>query len=449
VRFSVIDIECTGGSWGSEKIIDVAIFVLEDGEIVDQFISLVNPEVSIDPYVSKLTGITNKMVRTAPKFYELAKRLVKITEGTTFVAHNIGFDYRVFQQEFENLGYDYHRATLDTIPYCERIFPMWENYGLKTVAKELGLVNSARHRAEGDARLTAELLKILLQKDRASYLDKVFVSKATSENRNPFKEQVKNLQNKVGIYYIYNKSGEIIYAGTSKDLQNSVNRHFVADNKLALSLQAEAHRLVVEDIGNEAIAQIQYKRTIEKIRPVYNNIKKRGFLNFGVFTEPKKKALVEFVRIYPLRHKLPQFYFESPKAVYEFLQTLMMNEGLDPSKFLLDKDREQYFKYTKNVQWKAVVKEVALSRIREYLYPQEGILLGPGRKDNEKCAILIQGGRILGYTYFYLATDAIDGSQLKKRMVHLEHDAYAAGVLHHYYTKGYLYSFEEKTYLKK
>ena len=134
MRFSVIDIECTGGTWGAEKIIDVAVFVMEDGEIVDQFVSLVNPQMAIDPYVTKLSGITNNMVRTAPKFYQLAKRLVKITEGTTFVAHNIGFDYRVFQEQFEPLGFDYHRATLDTIPYCERIFPDWENYGLKTVA---------------------------------------------------------------------------------------------------------------------------------------------------------------------------------------------------------------------------------------------------------------------------------------------------------------------------
>ena len=145
MKFAVIDIECTGGTLGQERIIDVAVFVLEDGEVIDQFVSLVNPEASIDPYVSKLTGITNKMVRTAPKFFEIAKRLVKVTEDCTFVAHNISFDYRVFQQEFATLGFDYHRATLDTIPYCEKIFPDWSNYGLKTVSKELGMINAARH----------------------------------------------------------------------------------------------------------------------------------------------------------------------------------------------------------------------------------------------------------------------------------------------------------------
>ena len=115
-----------------------------------------------------------------------------------------------------------------------------------------------------------------------------------------------------------------------------------------------------------------------------------------------------------------------------------MNESLDPFKFLLDKDREHYFKHTKNLQWKAKSKRVSLSTMRQYLYPSEATLIGPGRKDNEKCAILIEGGRILGYTYFYLATDGANRPKLKKRMVHLEHDAYAAGVIHHFYQKGYL-----------
>ena len=55
MRFAVIDIECTGGTFGSELIIDFAIFVLENGEVVDQLVSLVNPEKGIDPYVTKLT----------------------------------------------------------------------------------------------------------------------------------------------------------------------------------------------------------------------------------------------------------------------------------------------------------------------------------------------------------------------------------------------------------
>ena len=445
MKFAVIDIECTGGKFGEERIIDVAVFILERGEVIDQFSSLVNPETGIDPYVTKLTGITNKMVRTAPKFYELAKRIVKITEDCTFVAHNIGFDYRVFQQEFDALGFDYHRATLDTIPYAERIFPEWENYGLKTVSKELGLVNAARHRAEGDARLTLDLLKILLEKDRERLIDQVFVSKENSIGKNPFKKQVKNLENRVGIYYIYNEDGEVIYIGNSKDLQNSVNRHFVADNKVALALQQEASKLEVEDLGNEAIAEMLFHATVEKHRPVYNQVKKRKFLGFGVFIDPKKNAEVDLVRVYPIRHQPAQFYFDGPKSVYGWLQKVMMNEKLDPHTFLLDKDREHYFKHTKSLQWKSKQKSVPAEVLRAYMIPREAVLVGPGRKGQEKCAILVEGGRILGYSYFYLATDSTQRKQLKMRLVDLEHNAYNVGVLQHYLSKGYLQILDEES----
>ena len=87
-------------------------------EIVDQFISLINPENEITPFVQKLTKISPKMVKTAPKFHEIAKRVVELTEGTTLVGHNIDFVYRMLRKEFKRLGYDFKINTLDTSPLC-------------------------------------------------------------------------------------------------------------------------------------------------------------------------------------------------------------------------------------------------------------------------------------------------------------------------------------------
>ncbi|WOC51806.1 hypothetical protein BPO_1159 [Bergeyella porcorum] len=79
--YTIIDIEGNGGAFRKESIIDIAIFKYDGHEVVDQFISLVNPESDITPFVQKLTGITPKMVKTAPKFHEIARRVVEITEG--------------------------------------------------------------------------------------------------------------------------------------------------------------------------------------------------------------------------------------------------------------------------------------------------------------------------------------------------------------------------------
>ncbi|MBP3840299.1 MAG: 3'-5' exonuclease, partial [Chryseobacterium sp.] len=92
--YSVIDIESNGAGFRKESIIEIAVYRYDGHEIVDQFISLVNPESEITPFVQKLTKISPKMVKTAPKFPEIARRIVEITENTTLVGHNIEFDYR-------------------------------------------------------------------------------------------------------------------------------------------------------------------------------------------------------------------------------------------------------------------------------------------------------------------------------------------------------------------
>ena len=103
--YAILDIETTGGKYNEEGITEIAIYKFDGNEVVDQFISLINPERDIQPFVVKLTGINNKMLRNAPKFYEVAKRIIEITEDCILVAHNAEFDYRILSLEFERLGF--------------------------------------------------------------------------------------------------------------------------------------------------------------------------------------------------------------------------------------------------------------------------------------------------------------------------------------------------------
>ena len=119
--YAVIDIETTGGQYNQEGITEIAIYKFDGAEVVDQFISLVNPEIPIQPFVVKLTGINNAMLRSAPKFYEVAKRIIEITDNCVLVAHNAQFDYRILKTEFKRLGYDFNTvefAVRDGIPYA-------------------------------------------------------------------------------------------------------------------------------------------------------------------------------------------------------------------------------------------------------------------------------------------------------------------------------------------
>ena len=110
--YAVVDIETTGGKYNEEGITEIAIHKFDGHQIIDSFISLVNPERSIQPFVVNLTGINNKMLRNAPKFYEVAKRIVEITEDCIIVAHNSSFDYRILKTEFKRLGFPFKRKTI-------------------------------------------------------------------------------------------------------------------------------------------------------------------------------------------------------------------------------------------------------------------------------------------------------------------------------------------------
>ncbi|HOZ15445.1 MAG TPA: 3'-5' exonuclease [Tenuifilaceae bacterium] len=162
--YAVVDIETSGGRAQVDKITEIAIYIHDGEKIVDEFSTLINPEVYIPSFITRLTGINNDMVATAPKFYEVAKKIVLMTEGCLFVAHNAPFDYRFIQEEFKRLGYNYQRQTMCTVRMSRKIIPGMGSYSLGNLCQNLGITINNRHRAAGDALATTKLLELLLVK---------------------------------------------------------------------------------------------------------------------------------------------------------------------------------------------------------------------------------------------------------------------------------------------
>ena len=163
--YAIVDIETTGGKYNEEGITEIAIYRFDGHEVVDQFISLVNPEIPIQPFVVNLTGINNKMLRDAPKFFEVAKRIVEITTDCILVAHNATFDYRILQMEYKRLGFDYKRKSVCTVELSKKLIAEMESYKLGKLVRALGIPMSDRHTASGDALATVKLFQLLLDKD--------------------------------------------------------------------------------------------------------------------------------------------------------------------------------------------------------------------------------------------------------------------------------------------
>jgi DNA polymerase-3 subunit epsilon len=160
--YAVIDIETTGTNNQTGKIIEIAIILFNGQFVSESFVSLINPECYIPKFITNITGISNEMVSNAPKFYEIAKQIVQLTSNKIFVAHNVSFDYNFIRKEFKDLGFDYSRKTMCTVELSRKLLPGHASYSLGKLCNDLNIQITGRHRAEGDAMATVELLKKLL-----------------------------------------------------------------------------------------------------------------------------------------------------------------------------------------------------------------------------------------------------------------------------------------------
>lgn len=165
-KYVVVDLETTGNSpKKGDQIIQLAAVVIENGQITEQYASLVQPSHSIPPFIEELTGLTDEMVATAPKFSEIAKKVEQMLEGAYFVAHNVLFDLSFLQEEFKMAGLaGFYGPIIDTVELARIFLPSEDSYKLSDLSLNLGLSHERPHQADSDAYVTAELLLILEQK---------------------------------------------------------------------------------------------------------------------------------------------------------------------------------------------------------------------------------------------------------------------------------------------
>jgi DNA polymerase-3 subunit epsilon len=269
--YTILDIETTGGKYNEEGITEIAIHKFDGHKVVDKFISLINPEKEIQPFVANLTGINNKMLRTAPKFHEVAKRIVEITEDAVLVAHNAQFDYRILRTEFRRLGYNFERKTLCTVDLSKNLLPDAESYSLGKLVRSLGIPMSDRHRANGDAIATLKLFKLLLAKDTQKTIIKEVVREEThGELSQRQLDIVEQMPSETGIYYMHDKKGEILFLGKSTDIKKRVNQHFTSNGDRARQLQKETKSITFEKTGSELVALLKEHEELLKNKPKYN-----------------------------------------------------------------------------------------------------------------------------------------------------------------------------------
>jgi|TARA_R110002033_G_scaffold125347_12_gene167501 DNA polymerase-3 subunit epsilon len=443
--YAILDIETTGGAFNEEGITEIAIYKYDGHEIVDQFISLVNPEIPIQPFVVKLTGINNSMLVSAPKFYEVAKRIIEITQDCVIVAHNADFDYRILRTEFKRLGYDFTMKTLCTVELSKKLLPEQPSHSLGKLVRALGIPMADRHRASGDALATVKLFQMLLEKDVHKEIVKDFIKLKIEKGLAPrLQDIIRDLPNIVGVYYIYNEKGDLIYVGKSKNIKKRINQHFTGITNSSKKIQAEVFTVTYEETGSELVALLKESQEIKIHKPRYNRAQRKNIFQWALYPEVDKEGYINL--------KL-QKADGRKKEITSFTSLL---EG----KNMLFRVTEKYHlcqKYTglyetKTACFQYKIKEcdgacIGLvstqeynERVKEFIKASEFesqnmVIVDRGRTISERSAILIENGIYKGYAFYDLNYQITNMEVLKNILIPMINNRDVKNIIQSYLRK--------------
>ncbi len=163
-EYVVVDVETTGGRGDNHRVTEIGAVKVRDGRIVGRFSTLLNPQRSIPPGITRLTGITPAMVEDAPYFSDVADEFEAFMDGAIFVAHNVEFDYGFIAREYRRLGRGFRYPKLCTCASMRKLYPGRRSYSLAALAEAYDIPLRNHHRALCDAEAAAQLLLIVNEK---------------------------------------------------------------------------------------------------------------------------------------------------------------------------------------------------------------------------------------------------------------------------------------------
>jgi DNA polymerase-3 subunit epsilon len=408
--YTVVDIETTGNGYKGSKITEISIFVFDGKVIVDEFTTLVNPEQNIPPFITNLTGITNAMVRNAPKFYEIAKKVEEITKDTIFVAHNVNFDYNIILEEFKNLGFDFKRKKLCTVRLSRKIIPGLSSYSLGNICTHENIPIVGRHRAKGDAEATTELFKRIIERDDNFTINSFLNPKSRQATLPPLldKEIVDNLPETFGVYYFKNIAKEIIYVGKANNIKQRVISHFYDKKKKEQMMCLETADISFTETGSELLALLHESAEIKQIYPKFNRAQRRAGEAVGIFSYEDQKGIIHLAsnRLKLIPNPIMKYY--SVAEARNHLEILCKEFNLCPKYCHLQTNVSSCFHYQlkecKGVCCDKESVEEYNERVKEAIKSvgigaENLVIKEKGRTKNEVGFALILDGIYLGFGY--------------------------------------------------
>lgn len=410
--YSIIDIETTGNGIKGNRITEISIFNFDGQKIVGEFTTLVNPESEIPFFITGLTGINNSMVRNAPKWHQIAPKVLEMTTDTIFVAHNVNFDYNVIKNEFQKLDISFSRKKLCTVRLSRKLIPGLNSYSLGKLCSSLDIPLKDRHRARGDAHATVLLFQKLLATKGAEAVFKSFLSVRSREATLPPslpQEVFRKLPSSPGIYYFKNTNGEIIYVGKAIDIKKRVLGHFYDKTTKEILLCTETSDIDFELSGSELVALLMESAAIKQHYPKYNLSQKLNTKEFAVFCYEDRNGILHLAHNNLKSVPDPIISFNTITDCRFFLEELCRTHNLCPKFCHLQENTVSCSHYSLNScegicrgnESKEAYNQKVIQAIRE---TKEGnrdffLITEKGRYPEEEAFVLITDGQYRGFGF--------------------------------------------------
>jgi len=272
-KMVLLDCETTGGNAIRDRLTEIALIEITNGVETDRWQTLINPGISIPPWISKLTGITDAMVAGQPTFAEIAEELQQRLADKVFVAHHVRFDYGFIRESFRRLGITFSAKTLCSVKISRLLYPEQRRHGIDAIVARLGLTINQRHRAMDDAQVIFELFQ-QTQNDFDESTIQQACQQLSQQTRLPSHldiNEINKLPERPGVYLFFDEQGALLYIGKSVNIKQRVLSHFVINGKQRNSdIQQQLQHIDFIETPSDFGAQLLENQLIKSKTPRYN-----------------------------------------------------------------------------------------------------------------------------------------------------------------------------------
>jgi len=285
--FCVVDVETTGMSPKSDRIIEIGLVKIKDLKIEETFQAFINPGIKIPPFITKLTGINDTDVNDAPFFEDIIFKLNSFIGESILVSHNIPFDSSFLRYEYKRARENFiNNSTLCTLKLARKIYPTLPSKSLSAVIKHLNIKHKNVHRALGDSLVTAQALIKMIEELELKF-DIITLNDLLAFQDIPILEMKKKVEKKVlslneeipksaGVYFFKDKQENIIYIGKSKSLNKRIKNYFSDSTiKKSKKIASKSSSLEFQRTNSELSALIMESSLIKEYKPKFNSLLKK------------------------------------------------------------------------------------------------------------------------------------------------------------------------------